>query len=117
MTFFSCLLLTALYFSPILSIITRQAMDDLRQQQSHCLRLSGVTKDQLEMARIDRRIHEEENLEKFAGCLLNKFRIMNADGTINHDSGSYVLITDDPGSFLAARKCATLASSVRVYNS
>nr|QGW50317.1 odorant-binding protein 22 [Chouioia cunea] len=106
-----CLIFSVFCFSSAHALLTKEAIESLRTHQKYCVRTSGVSEDHVEMARLDRQIHEDEYQEKFAVCMLNKFNIMNTDGSINKDEISYVLLTDNPWSYQTAKDCTALVGS------
>ncbi|XP_003428163.1 uncharacterized protein LOC100679743 [Nasonia vitripennis] len=105
MKFFISCVLVIFCSSSAIGLLSHEAILSLQRDQDDCVRESGVTRSTVEQAHLDRVIHNDENMAKFAACMLKKFNVMSDDGKINEDVYSYHLISDNPAMFETAEKC------------
>ncbi|XP_031786660.1 uncharacterized protein LOC100679879 [Nasonia vitripennis] len=85
-------------FSPLIE-------DDFHAYEADC----GASDESIEAARRARQLPQSPQMNAFALCMMQKYKVMAADGSVNPDVRSYGIITDGPdNTWRVSEHCRTL---------
>ncbi|OXU23289.1 hypothetical protein TSAR_001460 [Trichomalopsis sarcophagae] len=76
-------------FSPLIE-------NDFHAYEADCGAKSGASDESIEAARRARQLPQSPQMNAFALCMMQKYKVMAADGSVNPDVRSYGIITDGP---------------------
>nr|QDJ95969.1 odorant-binding protein 26 [Encarsia formosa] len=71
-------------------------VDDMHVLENDCAMKSGAAKDDIEFTRKNHVVPANQQMSDFSKCMLQKFKVMNPDGSINHNVMEHDFPADVP---------------------
>nr|QDJ95976.1 odorant-binding protein 33 [Encarsia formosa] len=85
------------FFVPaVLGMFSTTIVDYLHGLENDCASKSGASKNDVELARKNKFIPDNQKMSEFAKCMLQKFKVMNPDGSVNQNIMEYEVPSDVP---------------------